>query len=37
MGFFKANKFIKGYRKLEIGLERKEVLKLYGKKKLDNV
>lgn len=30
MGFFKANKFIAGYSKLEIGMPKEEVLNLFG-------
>lgn len=30
MGFFKANKFIDGYSKLEIGMPKEEVLNLFG-------
>lgn len=30
MGFFKANKFIDGYSKLKLGMEREEVVKLFG-------
>lgn len=30
MGFFRANKFISGYSKLEIGMPKEEVLSLFG-------
>lgn len=31
MGFFKANRFIDGYLKLEIGMLKEDVIKLFGK------